>query len=360
MPNLEQLLQPRTRDQVLASLIAFLQAKGYPPTDWVEGSVQRTLVELQAAGLADLEALRVQIVRGGFLETAEGAWLDLLGQSAYGLVRKQATFARQTFRLTAQAGFGPYSIQPGQLWAGNAAGLRFNNTEGGTLPLGGQLDLEFRAERPGAAYNLPLGSGTVLFTPLPGVNISNIAVLEAAIDPETDAAYRNRCRLRWAELGYGATRAAYESWALSSTPSVTKVKILDNHPRGQGTVDVVIWGEGGLGAGAVADCNAYIQLRRPLTADVQVYPATSVTIPITATIRLKAGHLAAVQAAVASALGAFQRGLPIGATVYRSALIETLFVANVVDVALSAPVSDTSLTDVQVAIFALNATYQEV
>lgn len=360
MPSLQQLLQPRTRDQVMAALISFLQAKGYPPTDWIEGSVQRTLVELQAAGLADLEATRVAIAKSGFLDTAEGDYLDLLALSAYDLQRKQATFARQTFRLTAAAGFGPYSIQPGQLWAGNAAGLRFNNVAGGTLPLGGTLDLEFRAESPGAAYNLPPGSGNILFTPLPGVTISNITVLEAAIDQETDAQLRERCRLRWAETGFGSTRAAYESWALNATPSVTKVRVLDNNPRGQGTVDVVLWGEGGLGAGAVAEADAYIQQRRPLTANVQVYAATQVNIAVTATIRLRAGFLAQVQADVATRLAAFQRTLPIGAIVYRSALIEALFVSNVLDVALTAPASDTTLTNVQVAVFTLTPTWIEV
>jgi uncharacterized phage protein gp47/JayE len=360
VPNLNQLLQPRSRDQVLAALIAFLQAKGYPPTDWVEGSVQRTLVELQAAGIADLEALRLQIAKSGFLDFAEGDYLDLLGQSAYGLSRKQATFARQKFTLTAQAGFGPYSIQPGQLWVGDAQGLRFNNLSGGTLPLGGTLELEFRAERPGAAYNLPLGSATVMFTPLPGISVSNTEILEAAIDKESDAAYRARCRLRWGELGFGATRAAYESWALSSDPSITKVRILDNNPRGQGTVDVVVWGEGGLGAGAIAAADAYIQARKPLTANVQVYAASQINIALNATIRLRAGQLAQVQADVAASLAAFQRGLPIGATVYRSALIEALFVGNVLDVALTSPSSDQTLTAVQTANISLTATYLEV
>jgi uncharacterized phage protein gp47/JayE len=360
VPSLEQLLQPRSRDAILASLIAILQDKGYSPTDWIEGSVQRTLIELQSAGLADLEAMRVAIAKSGFLDTAEGDYLDLLARSAYDLERKQATFARQTFRLTAATGFGPYSIQPGQIWAGNAAGLRFNNRAGGTLPLGGTLDLEFRAESPGAAYNLPPGSGNVLFTPLPGVTISNIAVLEAAIDRESDIQLRERCRLRWAETGFGSTRAAYESWALNSTPSVTKVRVLDNHPRGQGTVDVVLWGEGGLGAGAVAEADAYIQQRKPLTANVQVYSASPLNLTVTATIRLRAGFLAAVQAAVAARLTAFQRALPIGATVYRSALIEALFVENVVDVALTAPASDVSLTSTQVVVLILNPTWLEV
>lgn len=359
MPTLEQLLQPRTRDQILSSLISVLQSKGFAATDWEPGSVQRTILEALAAGLADLEALRLEITKGGYLELASGDWLDLLGQSAYALQRKQATFARQTFRLTAAAGFGPYAIQPGQLWAG-AADLRFNNLNGGTLPIGGTLDLEFRAEQPGTAYNLPLGVGNTLLTPLPGVSITNTAVLENAIDVETDASYRNRCRLRWNELGFGSTRMAYESWALTSTPSVTKVRVLDNHPRGQGTVDVVLWGEGGLGPEAVANAAAYIQQRRPLTADVQVYSATPVNITVIATITLRAGFLAATQAEATARLNQLQRNLPIGGALYRSALIEALFGAYVINVNLTAPAADVVLDTVQAGVLIPNLTYQEI
>lgn len=359
MPTLSQLLQPRSSDQILASLITYLQGKGYAPTDWVSGSEQRTLIELEAAGLADMEALRVSIAQGGFVDTAQGDFLDLVGLNVYSLGRKLATFARQTFRFTAQAGFGPYTLQPNQLWAGSG-NIRFNNLAGGTLNAGGTLDLEFKAESPGTAYNLALGTAGTLFTPLPGVTISNVTVLENAIDREADEVFRARLKLRWGELGYGATKAAYQSWALNSDVSITKVNVLDQNPRGQGTVDVVVWGEGGIGAGAVTNANNYIQLRKPLTSNVQVYAATAVNIAVTATIKLKTGYLTQTQAEVSAKLSAFQRALGIGATVFRSAIIEALFGTYVVDVALSAPAADTVLTNVQVATFTLNATYIEV
>ncbi len=121
---LEQLLQPRSQSQILARLISILQSKGYAPNDWIAGSEQRTLIELYAEAIAELEAVRLAITRGGYLESATGPFLDLYDYNVYGLLRKEATFERQCFTLTCSSGFGPYTIQPNQLWAG-AGNLRF-------------------------------------------------------------------------------------------------------------------------------------------------------------------------------------------------------------------------------------------
>lgn len=359
MPTLDQILQPRSQPQILAALLDILQSKGYVPDDWIAGSEQRTLIELYAEGLAELEALRVAITRGGYLELAEGAFLDLLGLNVYDLLRKEATFERQRFTLSCEAGFGPYNMQANQLWAGTG-NLRFNNQGGGTLNSGGTLSLEFKAEGTGTAYRIAMGTATTLFTPLPGVTITNDQVLEAAINRETDAQFRERCRLRWSELGFGSTAAAYQSWALAADPGITKVRVLDNNPRGQGTVDVVLWGEGGLGGAAVAAANQIIQQRKPLTSNVQVYAATEVNVPISATIRVRSGYLAVAQVEAINRLSALQAALPIAATIYRSAIVEALFGGHTVDVALSAPAADVGLTGVQVARFVFNPIWLEV
>jgi len=360
VPTLDQLLQTRNSDQILQSLIALLQTRGYAATDWEPGSVQRTILEAVAAGLADLEALRLQIARGGYLELASGDWLDLVAQNMYALTRKPPEFAHVIVRLTAQAGVGPYTIQPGQLWASTNGGLRYNNITGGTLTQGGTLDLEFVAESPGAVYNVPNGTIQTLNTPLPGVSISNISLIAAGVDTESDATLRLRCRLRWPSLGSGATADAYRYWALSSDPTITKVRILDQNPRGQGTVDVIIWGEGGLGNNAVAAADTYIQQRKPITASVQVYAATARAIAVTATITLRSGFVASTQSEITARLAALQRNVQIGGVVYRSAIIEALFGTYVINVNLSAPAADVALATNEAAVLTLSATYIEV
>ncbi|TFU25647.1 baseplate J/gp47 family protein [Thermus tengchongensis] len=364
MPTLDELIRPRTRDEIRQALLDELARQGFPLTDFVPGSVARHVaVETPALGLEDLWQTIVAIARGGYLSTASGPWLDLLAEEFFAVQRKPATYAQGRVRLTASPGFGPYAIAPGDLWVGTADGLLFNNITGGTLTPGGQLDLEVRAESPGARYNVPAGAIQILHTPLPGVSVTNPAewLIVAGADEETDDDLRKRCRARWAELGGGATRHAYEYWALTAHPSVTKVRVLDDHPRGQGTVDVVIWGEGGLGADVVSQVNDYIQARRPLTANVLVYSATPRTVNVQAAIAVAAGHMAAAQAAVADELNALQRETPIGGILYRSRVIEALFARPyVVNVTVNSPGGDVVLGPTEAVVLAPVLTWQEV
>uniref|UniRef100_A0A7V4EFU1 Baseplate J/gp47 family protein n=1 Tax=Thermus tengchongensis TaxID=1214928 RepID=A0A7V4EFU1_9DEIN len=364
MPTLDELLTPRTRDELRQMLLDELARQGFPLTDFVPGSVARHVaVETPALGLEDLWRTIAQIARGGYLSTAQGPWLDLLAEEFFALERKRATFARGRVRLTASPGFGPYNIQPGDLWLGTADGLLYQNTTGGLLQSGGQLDVEVQAESPGSRYNVPAGAISILHTPLPGVSATNPPdwLLEAGRDEETDEELRERCRIRWAELGGGATRHAYEFWALTAHPAVTKVRVLDDHPRGQGTVDVVVWGEGGLGADVVAQVDAYIQERRPLTANVLVYAATPRVVSVVATIAVRAGYLSAAQSQVAGELATLQQEMPIGGTLYRSRLIEALFARpHVVNVALATPNADIALAPTEALVLIPSLTWQEV
>ena len=363
MPKLSDLLNPKPRTQILQELLSLAQAEGLATTDWYPGSVARTILEVNSAALADLYVLVAKIAAGGYLDSAEGEWLDLLAWSQYNETRKPATYAQGIVQLRARPGLGPYTIQPGQLWLGTPDGLRFSNMDGGTLPQGGTLTITVRAESPGKAYNVPAGTISIMHTPLPGVTVTNPPnwLTQAGADAESDESLRNRCRLKWATLGTGMTRAAYEYYALSAHPSVTKVRVLDNLPRGQGTVDVVVWGDGGIGPDAVAAVDSVIQSKRPVTANVLVYAATARTIPVNATISVRAGFLPQAQAAVSQALTQLQRDTPIGGTIYRAALYEALFPRPYgVNVVLNAPTIDVTLGTAEAPVISASLTWQEV
>lgn len=345
MAGLLDLLTPKTKDQVLQALIDRLATKGYPGTDWAVGSVGRTLLELEAEQLADLYQLVPRIAGSGFIDTAEGGWLDLIGQSQYGVARKQATVAEGTVRLHADAGFGPYTISPGDLWAVATNGARYNNATGGVLPLGGSLDLTFRAESPGAAYNVASGAITRLLTPLPGVSVTNPAgwLTVEGTDTETDQAYRERLKLRWSELGYGATADAYRSWALSD-PRVEMVRVLDDQPRGPGTVDVILWSTGGLADETVAVVDAVVQARRPLCVDVRVERAAPRQVTWQGTAYILPARQAEANDALAAQQAALQRQVGIGGKLYLAALIDALMnLPGAVNAVVTAPTADVQL-----------------
>jgi uncharacterized phage protein gp47/JayE len=323
---LVDLTRPRTREQVVARMLAVLSNSPnvFEPTSYLPGGSLRTLLEIQGEAQADAERTVAAFAAGGYLESAAGQWLDALAASHYGLARQSSGFAQGMVTLRCLALSGPYELAAGTTIVGTLNGLRYTSTASVTVPAGGTVQLPVQAEAPGSGYNVPGNTITVLHTPQPGLSVTNAAnwLTVAGVDQESDTALRTRARLRWAERGGGATADAYRSWALSADPAVDQVRVLDEHPRGQGTVDVVVWGSGGIGSDVVTRVNAYIQPRRPLTADVQVYSASPRTLTFTLDLYAPGADANRVRAEVLANLAQLQQQAAIGGTLYRSEIIE--------------------------------------
>lgn len=363
MSTLASLLVAKPSSTILSELLAKLATKEFPVDDWESGSVQRTLVEIDAETLAEVYAMAPIIASGVFLDLAEGEWLKLVGKSQFNLEKTQAVFTQGTITLTCAVGSGPVTIEAGDLILTTASGKQFRNTTGGVLVDGGTLTLAIKAESPGSAYNVATGTITKFLTPIPGVTATNGSgwLTTSGADEESDALFRERCRARWGELGSGSTATAYQYWARTASASVTKVLILDQNPRGEGTVDVVIWGEGGIGAEVVTAVNTYIQAKRPLTANVSVYAATQKVVTVTATIKVKAANRVAAEAAVTTNTTNLQVTTTIGGTLRDEFLINAMASpTGVTEVNMTAPVGDTVLAQTEALTLVLNLTWIEV
>lgn len=345
MANLADLIRVIPETEWLDKLLETAGLLGLPITDWESGSIQRTNLQIDARTLFDQSQTILNIASQGYLDTATGGWLELIATSFFNLERHLEVITEDTVRLTCDALHGPYTIQAGDLWFGTRTGQRYNSVEDFIIPAAGFIDVVVRAESPGATYNVPRGAISRMLTPLPGVSATNpVGGLRiAGADLESDLSLRRRCVVRWGELGQGP-RDAYESWA-RSFPSVTKVAILDQHPRGQGTVDVILWGEGGVGSLVVAQANTYIQARRPVTADVLVYSAREIFVPLEARIEYPYALEIGAQAAVRLEIARIQRELGIGQTLRTSTLIDGLYAGEkgVSNVVLIDPIVDVAL-----------------
>lgn len=359
---LDNLLRTRTREQVVLRMLQKLGAdptlaENFAVTNYVPGDPLRTLLELAGEGISDVERVVAVMAEAGYLETAKGEWLSLLTESDYAVTRQPATFASGMIRLVASTA-GPVNA-PAGLIVGTVSGLKYATTETATIPAGSYVDVPIRAEQPGALYNVPVGAISLLHTPLPGLAVTNVTnwLLEAGAAEESDASLRLRARLRWSELGGGATRDSYEYWARTAHPAVDRVRILDEHPRGQGTVDVVIWGTGGLGANVVAAVDAYIQDRRPLTADVQVYAATERIVRVPIELYAPFGDRPTIEAQVLANLTTLQQDAGIGAKLYASQVIEAAGLpAGVLDAKTT--LYDVTLGDVEALTLAPEITWR--
>lgn len=335
-----------------------LSVPTFPVDSWQAGSVARTLIEIDAQAIASLSNTVKTIAEGGFLDRAKGPWLDLLVSNFYDLTRNVAVVARGPVTLTDAQSSGPHTIVPGDLWFASSNGLRYTNVTGGTLPKGGTLAVTVQAEAGGAAYNVAVGTITTMITPLPGVTATNptsgngVWQTTSGTDEESDAAYSTRAKARWAALGSGATAEAYALWAATASAEVTRTTVGPD-PLVPGQVLVYIAGASGAfpgGSTVPATVQANIDPRTPLGISAVVVSATNVVVPIVATVRVKAAYRTAAEVAVASNMEAFFSSLPIGATVYRSAIIEqAMIVDGVEDFAMSSPAADTVLSGGQVA-----------
>jgi phage-related baseplate assembly protein len=105
---------------------------------------------------------------------------------------------------------------------------------------------------------------------------------------ETDEALRERYTLAWKNIN-GSTKYAYESWA-REVSGVVSVMVMDSHPRGQGTVDVVIRGSAGIpSADLLSQVDTVVQENRPINDDVLVLGPTPVDVLIDAELVLVSG-----------------------------------------------------------------------
>lgn len=153
--TLAQLLTAPTKEAIAAKIIAGLQGRGFPTTDWATGGPERTMVEAFSDALLDAAAEAIPaIASGGFLDLATDAhtgWLALHGQQVYNLTASAATSTTGYITLICAAGSGPYTIGASDLWFRSAAGNLYVNTGTGTL----------RAPGFSAVTQVGVGVGTV-------------------------------------------------------------------------------------------------------------------------------------------------------------------------------------------------------
>lgn len=357
MGDWRDLLGTKDLASLLAEAVQRLREAGSPITNLNPGGVFRTFLEITVQGLADLHGLLEQVVAQGYVRTATGRWLDLKA-AELGLQRQMARRTEGRIRFWREEAGSEVRIPAGTILATQASPggdrLRYQVLSEATLPAEDlSVLVSVAAEAPGARHNLPAGQVSEILTPIPGIDgVTQDPdwITVPGADEEPDERLRQRCLLRWAELG-GATRDAYIAWAMA-VPGVAAVQVLDRFPRGPGTVDVVILGPSGLpGNDLVATVQAHVDARRPLCADVLVRGPRPVQRPVRVTAYLPAigGQEAAVRDEIVARLSRMfasqgDDALRIGQCPYRSRIAAVaLAVSPVVNALVAEPSQDQDL-----------------
>lgn len=248
---LEDVKDDVTLDELKEQKVEELKDEGFVISNFHSGGVFYTMLMIVLRIKVEvIELLRV-VLNNMFVSHAGGAWLDLK-MADYSKKRKKAqkTQGFITVRRTDMTGEA-VKIPKGHVFKSildiNGEELRFFVLEAATLQKGASsVDVLVEAETEGSRYNVPAGQIVRTLTYLGDVTFSNAEdwIVREGSDTEDDESARARTLRSWSELAQRATEDTFID-AAESVPGVLFAQADCNHPRGQGTVDVIVTGTAG-------------------------------------------------------------------------------------------------------------------
>lgn len=278
-------------------------ARGWLPARLnLNKGIARGIIELFAWGLWQLYKFLEVVHRQAIPLEATGEWLDTHAAQV-DEKRKPATKARGNVLFLRGDGTGNIRIPAGRIVRtlpdGKGDIYRYVTDELAVLPEGvASVAVPATAEEYGRGANAAVGQICELATPVEGISgVTNTAdwLLEEGADAENDASLQRRYVLTWQSKA-GVTRAAYEAAALS-VPGVVDVYVADQHPRGEGTVDVVVMGTAGMPTEKLlTDVRAALDAAIVINHDLLVRAPEPVNVTVRAVLELLSSDADAIRA----------------------------------------------------------------
>lgn len=248
---LEELIPVPAQEEKMQEIREQLEEDDFPINNYNKGGILYGFLQIVIMIYIELLEMARRFLNGCFLCHAEEGWLDLKSGD-YGKHRKQATKAQGYVTLHRSSYENAMVITKGHGFktAPDISGVerKFYVMEKTVIPAGqetGRVLVE--AEDYGTSYNLPAGEITVSMIYMPDVDrVENPEgwIYKAAAEQETDSSLRARALGSFAELSERTTAAKLKSVA-EAVEGVLHVTIDAAHPRGQGTVDIIVTGSSG-------------------------------------------------------------------------------------------------------------------
>lgn len=292
---LDSILPVPELDELREKTIGELQQAGFVITNFHPGGVWYTLLMIVLRIRIELIQLLRSVLNNSFAAHAMGTWLDLKGGD-YGKRRKAAQKAQGFITLSRAAADETITIPKGQVFKTerdiNGEELRYIAQQDTVLAKGAlTAPVIVEAEKAGARYNVPPGQITRTLTYINGIeSIKNAEgwITREGSDVEDDESFRARLLRSWADLAMAPIHDTYVN-TCEAIPGVLYAKVNDHHPRGQGTVDVIITSTAGSATeNLLADARAALEAIKLPDEDLLVKSSEVVTQPITLTVTVPA------------------------------------------------------------------------
>ncbi len=344
----------------LAEVHAEYAAKGFLPAHLnLNRGPARGLIELGNFSRHRLYQDIAALLQQAFPFTATEKWLDYHAAQIL-VTRKPALQATGTIIFSRKNPGGNLKIPKGRLVKTKPDGLgevyRFVTTAEAIMADGSlTVEAPVIAETYGQASNVTAGAICEIVTATSGVDaVTNSAdwLLTEGADEEGDESLRRRYVLAWKSIS-GLNKYFYESLAMS-VPGVDSVQVNDRHPRGQGTVDVIITGAAVMPTGnLIAKVAALIEAERPQIDDALVLAPKPVEAVLKLCLKITDGNHEAITLEIENRLRALfepsrkdygVKLLKIGEDLTLSRLhSECLKVSGVKSVVIESPAGDVAV-----------------
>lgn len=214
-----------------------------------------------------------------FADTATGKNLDRI-VSSVGLTRKLTSKSYGMVKIT---GISGSKINKGELVASDSVTFEFDETT--IMPSSGSIDVKVQCTSYGIKGNVPIGAIKYFPKTLTGLqSVANVTAFTNGFDEEDDVTLRQRYYTKVRTPATSGNKYHYLNWALS-VPGVGNARIIPLW-NGNGTVKVIIINSNRVGADAALVQNVanYIEVQRPIGANVTVISAQELALNITVTI----------------------------------------------------------------------------
>lgn len=248
---MEKIIPIPDEDEEMEKVQGELEDGGFPITNFKKGGVFYHLCRMLVTIYIELKELARTIVNSCFVKHAEGDWLKIKAAD-YSKQQKEAKAAKGYVTIYRNEYSNALQVTKGHCFKTEpdtgGKELKFYCCENTVIDAGepvGRVLVE--AEAPGVYYNIAPGRITISMIHLDGMDyVTNEEgwLFEEGAEEEDIEDLRDRCMSSWAEL---ATRTIEEKLrnAAKSVPGVLDARIDAQHPRGQGTVDVIVTGAAG-------------------------------------------------------------------------------------------------------------------
>lgn len=295
----------------------------------VDGAVLRrsvlgAIARMSAGAAHEMHGHLDYLARQVIIDTADAEHLDRWA-NVWGVRRKAASYATGSATFTGANG----SLIPNGTLLQRQDGALFQTLSEATIAAG-SATVPLRAQNAGSDGSSDAGVKLALMQPVSGVqSTATVAVggLTGGADAESDDQLRARLLARIQKPPQGGADFDYEAWALE-VPGVTRAWVSPRE-QGAGTVTVRFVRDDDASmipdAAEVAAVDAYIQARRPVTAEV--YVVAPIAKPLNLSIQIEP-NTATIRAAIEAELRDMLRreGKP-GGTILLSHINEAISIA---------------------------------